>query len=229
MPRLITKTVAGLSLLFLAACGDGTRTADVAESDQETPALSASPSPTGTSSASSSTNPGGDTREPSPSPAVKAADLTLMRNFVRFALQPSAVTAGRLPFAEEVQIGLGRNLKTTLVRDDASEPTRWVFNAKAFRAYTGRFSALELIQRQAGKAHSTSIRPSGGAFEVSVGNHPHCASPPVPAPPGFGDHRRVSIQPSEGSIDTCLSWFTVDLFLNEEGNIAAVTLDVWEP
>lgn len=55
------------------------------------------------------------------------------------------------------------------------------------------------------------------------------ASPPVPAPREFKDYRRVSVQPSDSSIDSCLPWFTVDLFLDEQGSVALVTLDVWEP
>lgn len=64
---------------------------------------------------------------------------------------------------------------------------------------------------------------------VSVGPHPHCASPPVPAPAEVASLRRVSVQPSPESGDSCLSWWTVDLFLTPEGEVAAVTLDIWEP
>jgi hypothetical protein len=41
--------------------------------------------------------------------------------------------------------------------------------------------------------------------------------------------RRVSVQPAAGSIDSCLDWFTVDLFVTRSGEVAAVTLDLWEP
>lgn len=50
----------------------------------------------------------------------------------------------------------------------------------------------------------------------------------MPAPEGYADLRRVSIQPSEESTDSCLSWFTVDLFVNR-GQVVAVTLDLYEP
>lgn len=228
MPRLLTRSAVGASLLLLAACGGNTRAADVGESHQPTSSVSASPS-TGTSSASPSTIPTGKTSTPPPSPAVEAEDLRLMRNFVAFAIQPSAETAGMLPFGGEVRLGLSRDLKTALDEADASQSSAWVLRARGFRAYVGPFSALELIRRHADKTRSTSIRAGGGAFQVSVGDHPHCASPPVAAPQGFERHRRVSVQPSESSVDSCLSWFTVDLFLNNEGSIAAVTLDVWEP
>lgn len=51
----------------------------------------------------------------------------------------------------------------------------------------------------------------------------------MPSPKGFEGHQRVSIQPAETTIDSCLSWFSVDLFVNGDGRIAAVTLDIWEP
>jgi hypothetical protein len=228
MSRLVTRSLVAASLLVLAACGGNTQTADVEESAQQSPSVSVSP-PTGKSSASPAAEPTGQTSTPPPSPAVKDDDLRLMRDFVAFAIQPSTETARRLPFAGEVQLGLSRDLRTALDAVDAPQASAWVLKAKYFRAYTGPFSALELIQRHTDDAHSRSIRARGGAFHVSVGDHPHCASPPVPAPRGFEQHRRVSVQPSESSIDSCLSWFTADLYLNEEGSISAVTLDVWEP
>jgi hypothetical protein len=66
-------------------------------------------------------------------------------------------------------------------------------------------------------------------MQVSLGDHPHCASPPVPPPRGMAGARRVSVQPDENSITSCLAWFSVDLFLDEHRNVVAVTLDIWEP
>src|SRR5690606_10355724 len=110
-----------------------TRTADVGASDQQTPSVSASP-PSGTSSASPSAKPTGHTSTPRPSPAVKDEDLRLIRDFVAFAVRPSAETAGKLPFAGEVQLGLSRDLKATLDVAETSDASAWVLNAKYFRA-----------------------------------------------------------------------------------------------
>jgi len=41
------------------------------------------------------------------------------------------------------------------------------------------------------------------------------------------DLRRVSVLPRD--MESCLQWWTVDLFLTLDGKIAAVTLDLWEP
>jgi hypothetical protein len=48
-------------------------------------------------------------------------------------------------------------------------------------------------------------------------------------PEGLAYKRRVSLQPAYGSVTSCLSWFTVDLFVDEHRDIVAVTLDLWEP
>jgi hypothetical protein len=64
-------------------------------------------------------------------------------------------------------------------------------------------------------------------MQVTVGPHDHCVSPPVPAPPELAGLRRVSVQPV-GEVP-CLLWWTVDLFLTEDGTIAGITLDLYEP
>jgi len=49
----------------------------------------------------------------------------------------------------------------------------------------------------------------------------------MPPPDQVAVLRRISIQPT--GTDSCLEWWTVDLFLTDIGSIAAVTIDVWEP
>jgi hypothetical protein len=49
----------------------------------------------------------------------------------------------------------------------------------------------------------------------------------VPPPIQVADLRRVSVQPRD--TESCLQWWTVDLFLTPDGKVAAVTLDLWEP
>jgi hypothetical protein len=90
----------------------------------------------------------------------------------------------------------------------------WVLSADPFRGQVGPFSALELLGRNV-------------PTTISVGPHPHCASAPMPPPTDLVGSRRVSIQPKD--IDTCLLWWTVDLFVSSTGRSEAVTLDLWEP
>ena len=111
-------------------------------------------------------------------------------------------------------------LMTHVPREQIADPDSWVLEPKVFRAYVPPFSALVTVERH------PEVRDD---VEVSVGPHPHCAAPPQPAPELVAGLRRVSFQPAEASIDSCLMWFTVDLFVNEDGEVVAVTLDIWEP
>lgn len=147
---------------------------------------------------------------------ASAEDRDLIADFLRFAADPGGDTASALPFADKVTLGLADELITTRTPSELGHPDAWVLDAEGFRAYVGPFSALDVA------AHATET-------VVSVGDHPHCVSPPVPAPTEVADLRRVSVQPSPASIDSCLQWWTVDLFLTDDQRIAAVTLDLYEP
>lgn len=148
---------------------------------------------------------------------VTSQDERLIADLLRLASGPSPQDAGRLPFAEEVQLGLGPDLHVARRFDELGEPEAWVIDVVEFRAFAGPFSALELA------AHA-----DADDLVVSVGDHDHCASPPVPPPDGLTDLRRVSVQPDLGD-RSCVEWWTVDLFVADDGSIAAVTLDLYEP
>lgn len=143
-------------------------------------------------------------------------DRQLIVDFLAFADEPGTPTAAGLPFADEVALGLAGTLHQTLGPDDVGDPAAWLIEVEEFRGYVGPFSALE-------------VAADAGPTQVSLGDHPHCASPPEPAPDGFADHRRVGVQPASDSLDTCLRWWTVDLFVSDDGRIDAVALDLWEP
>jgi len=150
-------------------------------------------------------------------PAPASGDVDLTRAFRAFATAPSPGTASEVPFAPEVRLGAASRLLSTVDADDVDDPRAWVLRLEYFRGYSGPFSALELVQDH------------GDGLTTSVGPHPHCAGPPVPAPHALDDLRRVSLQPSSRSVDSCLDWFTVDLFVDDAGTVRAVTLDLWEP
>jgi hypothetical protein len=140
----------------------------------------------------------------------------IVNGFLRLADHPGADAVDRLPFAEEVRLGLGSELHQARNRAQLADPEAWIIDEDEFRAYSGPFSALDVGAR----AEST---------VVSVGEHPHCVNPPVPPPDDLADHDRVSVQPVMDEQDSCLQWWTVDLFLDETGQIEAITLDLWEP
>ena len=149
----------------------------------------------------------------------------LMRALIRFARSPGAESLDAVPFAEKVWLGLGRHLHLERPRDELADPAGWVLSARLFRAWVGPFSALDLLAGRDDRHGPGPPETSPG--EVRVGPHPHCASPPVPPPSRVKDLRRVSVQAAGG--DSCITWWTVDAFVNGNGEIAAVTLDLWEP
>ena len=141
-------------------------------------------------------------------------DEKLIQALRAFAELPSRETWERVPFAPGgVWLGLGERLLVKRSPEELADPAAWVHDVEDFRALVGPFSALDLLR----EAESVA---------VSVGPHPHCASPPMPPPDRVATLRRVSVQPE--AIDTCLRWWTVDAFVTERGEIMAIALDRWE-
>lgn len=144
-------------------------------------------------------------------------DEQLVAAFQAFARDPREHSA-TVPFAEVVHLGLGERIERTIPREAISDTGAWVIADEEvfFRASAGPLSALDFAIRS-------------DTVAVQSGEHAHCASPPVPAPAEAAHWRRVSFQPELGRDASCLEWWTVDLFLNPAGEVAAVTLDFWEP
>ena len=134
-----------------------------------------------------------------------------------FAWEQDDLSFAGMHLADEVALGLADRVLKTVAESELRDPDVWRLELDLFRAYTGPFSALELLTQQR-------------VVEVSVGEHPHCSSPPVPPPAGFEGFKRVSVQPvfSYEHIG-CIEWFTVDFFVDELDEIHAITLDLWEP
>ena len=132
-----------------------------------------------------------------------------------FARSPSEKTWEVVPFAETVWLGLADDLMLERSAKELRDPKNWRLALSMFRGRSATSSALELI---AGER---------GPLRKSAGRHPHCASPPVPPPPSVAQLRRIWVQPAAPS--GCLAWWTVDAFVNYEGEIEAVTIDLWEP
>ena len=148
-------------------------------------------------------------------PTPTEADAAIVEALVAFAKSPDRTTSAKLPLRERVRLGLGSRLVKDAPAAELADPSAWTLDVKIFRAYVGPFSALELLARHE------------GALDLTVGSHRHCASAPVAPPPAVASLRRVSVQPRE--YDSCLKWFTVDLYVTPGGEIAAATLDAWEP
>lgn len=120
-----------------------------------------------------------------------------------------------LRFADEVLLALGSEVYAR--RDPAvlfRRPT-WTVNAPYFEDYSGPFNLLDGV-------------PSPS--EIVVGPHRRCAGPlSIPAPTELARHRRVAILPAEGSIESCMAWASVDVFVDAQGRIHGVALDLFGP
>lgn len=179
---------------------------------ESTASGSPQPTPTATTAAvRGSTSP---SPSPGPQESPTAADEALIRALTAFARAPGAGTFAAVPFADRVGLGLGGELKTERAASELARPDAWSLSVEVFRGRVPPFSALDLLAKD-------------GATTISVGQHPHCGSPPVPPPAELARSRRVSVQRT--GVDTCLLWWTVDLFVTPAGRIEAVTLDLWDP
>jgi hypothetical protein len=153
-----------------------------------------------------------------------AADVELAAWLLAFAAAPSVESVERGHFAVDgVRLGLADVVSDPVPVAELGDPARWVLDVAAFRGYVGPFSALETLASW--RTHAGG--PPVHGLVVNVGEHPHCASAPIPPPDGMEDLRRVSVQPT--GIDSCIQWWTVDLFVTDDGRIGAVTLDRYEP
>lgn len=139
----------------------------------------------------------------------------VLNRLVAFAREPSDETWASVPFADRVQLGLGDRLLKTRSAQALRDPVAWMLNASVFRGGVGPFSSLEVLAS------------SEGSLEYREGSYTRCVSPPRPPPRRVSGLRRLSIQPRERV--SCLRWFAVDVFVDESGDIRAVTLDLWEP
>ncbi len=215
-----------LGILLMGCTSNPTETADTGRTD-----------PTGATTSATTVTPS----SPSPTAATSRLFLDevaprvkrLVEDFVDFALDPSVESAGLLPFAEDgVRLGLQSRLVGFLSVSAIHEPAAWEVNTKAGHVdgAEGPFSALELIQEHVrdGSAGGNGPRESGD-LRATIGPHPNCVGPALEVPTGLDGRTAISLQPADGSITTCLAWFSVDLFLEDAGRIAAVIGAVWGP
>ena len=140
------------------------------------------------------------------------AELDKAIALVAFARALDGATVANIGFAEEVTLGLGDRLTYTVVADTLEDPDGWLLNVDEYDGYVGPFSALNLLR---------------APFEVTVGPHARCVAPPTAAPEGMATYRQLSIQTTGAT--SCLEWWAVDLYLNPNGEIAALVLDLYGP
>jgi hypothetical protein len=151
-------------------------------------------------------------------------EMAMLEALVLFARTSEKEFLADVPLsADGVWLGLANRLSVRLSPEHLARPRAWRLPTQGFRGHVGPFSALELLADWGRGLAGDSVHEA----TVSVGPHPHCAAPPVPAPGEVAELRRLSVQPVGAA--SCLSWWTVDFFVEPGGAIAAITLDLYEP
>ena len=153
--------------------------------------------------------------KPENSAPVQPSERQLLKDLYRFAKSPTSDSAAEVPFSPVVALGLGDEVIKQLPRSRLVDARSWRLDVEYFRAYVGPFSALD------------PLADSNGSYRLSIGPHPSCVGPPVPAPRQLAGLRQISAQPR--STSSCLEWWSVDVFVDEDGVVRGVTLDLYEP
>jgi hypothetical protein len=144
---------------------------------------------------------------------VTGADAVLARVFYRFAADPSLGA----PFVDgEVWTGIEAGLTATTVSPERRvDLAAWRLPGE-YAERGGPFSALDVL---AG---------SGGFYEVHRGVVGTCPGGNDAAPPELAGLRAISLTVPEDSIDSCLQWWGVTLFLDSD-QIRGVALRLGSP
>lgn len=120
-----------------------------------------------------------------------------------------------LPLADDVLLALGSEVVARRQPTELFRRPAWVVNSSEFAGRDGPFNIVDLV-------------PS--PLQVVVGPHARCAGlEAIPSPPELVAYTRIGILPLDGTVDSCLDWSAVDLYVDEEGLIRGLSLDLSEP
>jgi len=144
---------------------------------------------------------------------VTGADAALAARFYRFAADPSLGA----PFVDgDVWTGIEDGLTaTTVSAARRADLAAWRLQGE-YAERSGPFSALDVLAS------------SGGYYEVHRGVVGTCPAGDDATPPELAGLRAVSLTVPEDSIDSCLSWWGVTLFLDGD-QIRGVALRLGSP
>lgn len=194
--------------LMAVACGAGPASAPSA-----TVSATASPAPASPSTAAPSPS-----RSPSPTASPRetatADDARVVAALAAFAKARDARTFAAVPLADTVGLALDDQLPLERPATALARPEGWVIDVKEFQGYAGPFSVLDLLARDV-------------PTTITVGPHPQCSSPQRDTPAALAGLRHLSVQPKD--VDSCLKWWSVDLYVSPAGRIRTASLDLWSP
>lgn len=199
-----------IGLLMLAACS--TEQQSSAPSSKSTPPATAQSQSTAGAQVTAS---GAD---------VSESDLQAASRFIALARHFDSQAVDSMSLADAVDLSLGQRQFVRTLSDGKSDMKNWLVSVPtSFRgSAAGSLSAPEQLL-------SYLRSDPKAAISVSEGPHPRCVGPKVPPAAQDSAYRQVSLQPTSNTIDSCLDWFAIDLFVDESGHVRTVDLDLYEP
>ncbi|WP_300080039.1 hypothetical protein [Propioniciclava sp.] len=147
--------------------------------------------------------------------------------FIAFARDPENSPVAGLGLADRVLLGVGGELTEQVPQNRLATQAGWDTGdaSTAHAERSGPFNAITTLRDHAARAEAA-------AFDTRmVVDYPSCNNPQehVAAPPSLADHVRVTIQPAADSVDSCIDWFAVDLYLSPDDRVAGVVLVLGSP
>ncbi len=139
-----------------------------------------------------------------------ADDQAAAQALVQFA-QGGLLTDVNL--ASEVTLSLGVDHQETFTGAELADRDNWVIDVDDFEGFAGPFDVLD--------------RLADGQVSFSTGSIPHCAGPPVDWPTEWDALSQVNIEPVGAT--SCIEWYAVSLFRNNDGQVEVIVLDLFGP
>ncbi len=145
---------------------------------------------------------------------VDPADADIAREFYRFASDPSLGA----PFADgAIWAGIEEGPAAVAVGEaERADLGAWEIDT-AYAERSGPFSALDLLAR------------SGGYYELAGGVNAGCFTDKGTRPTKLVGLRAISFAAPSDTVSSCLEWWSVTLFLNDQHEIQGVSLRLGSP
>lgn len=123
------------------------------------------------------------------------------------------------PFDTPISLGLGNKLVRTISPTESTRDAAWVLALDGYAQRDGTVSALKLLRQNADNRH---IETDASMDEICPDDDPGEAPSAL-----TGGGTRVSIQPRRSNI--CLNWWSVDLYINDVGQVVGVNVSLGSP
>lgn len=131
----------------------------------------------------------------------------LIEAFIQLSRSPSAATLTQVPFADTVDLGLADFVWETRRRSELANPDMWIVDWDGY-----------LVD----------VRWAPVSYRVHTEPYKFCVGEEYPPLPGYEDHRVVSAHTSPLVFKSCLAFSSIDLYINESGEVEAVRYNQWE-